>query len=70
MKRQHVAMVARPPRRDDEEIEPLTVSEDRRLLAVAGTRPNAARWAITPTLGLRQGEALGLRWPLVDLSAR
>jgi integrase len=37
---------------------------------VAGKHRNAARWAVALTLGLRQGEALGLRWPLVDLTAR
>lgn len=63
-------MVARPPRLDDEEIEPLTVEEARRLLALASKHRNAARWVIALTLGLRQGEALGLRWPLVDLTAR
>ena len=74
VKRKHVAlnvaMVARPPRLDDEEIEPLTVEEARRLLTVAGKRRNAARWAVALALGLRQGEALGLRWPLVDLAVR
>ena len=68
VKRKHVAlnvaMVAKPPRLDDEEIEPLTVEEARRLLAVASKHTaNAARWAVALTLGLRQGEALGLRWP-------
>ena len=28
---------------------------------------NAARWTVAFTLGLRQGEALGLRWADVDL---
>jgi integrase len=74
VKRKHaalnVAMVAKPPRLDDEEIEPLTIEEARRLLAVASKQRNAARWAVALTLGLRQGEALGLRWPLVDLTAR
>jgi integrase len=54
----------------NEEIEPLTITEARRLLTVAGTRRNAARWAVALTLGLRQGEVLGLQWPLVDLTAR
>jgi integrase len=59
VKRKHVAlnvaMVAKPPRLDDEEIEPLTIEEARRLLAVASKQRNAARWAVALTLGLRQG---------------
>jgi integrase len=38
------------------------------LNAVAGRR-NAARWSVGLACGLRQGEALGLRWPCVDLDA-
>ncbi|WP_052851957.1 tyrosine-type recombinase/integrase [Streptomyces avicenniae] len=55
------------PRVDEEEIEPFTVAEVRRLLAAADKRRNAARWAVALALGLRQGEALGLRWEDVDL---
>jgi len=42
----------------------------RRLLDTAGRRRNGARWAVALALGLRQGEALGLRWPDIDLDAR
>ncbi|MCA1602959.1 MAG: site-specific integrase, partial [Acidobacteria bacterium] len=74
VKRQHVAlnvaMIAKSPRLDDEEIEPLTVEEARQLLTVAGNQRNAARWAVALALGLRQGEALGLRWSMVDLNER
>ena len=37
------------------------------LLKTALTVRNGARWAIALALGLRQGEALGLRWSDVDL---
>ncbi len=40
------------------------------MLAAAGERRNAARWAVALALGLRQGEALGLRWADVDLEAQ
>jgi len=60
------ALVARPPRHETDEVEPLTVSESQRLLAVAATRPNAPRWSIALSLGLRQGEALGLMWNDLD----
>ncbi len=61
------ATLAKAPRLNDEEIEPYSVKEIQRLLAEAGKRRNSARWAIALALGLRQGEALGLRWSDVDL---
>jgi integrase len=54
--------VVRSPRMNEEEIEPLTVEEAQRVLAMADTRRNGARFAIALALGLRQGEALGLQW--------
>nr|WP_236594612.1 site-specific integrase [Saccharothrix sp. 6-C] len=36
-------------------------------MEVAQQRRNSARWAIALALGLRQGEALGLRWSDVEL---
>ena len=51
------------------EVEPYTVDEVRLLLKAALERRNSARWAIALALGLRQGEALGLRWADVDLDA-
>lgn len=59
--------LAKAPRLDDEEVEPYTVEEVQRLLAQAQEGRNAARWAIALALGLRQGEALGLKWTDVDL---
>jgi integrase len=38
-------------------------------LTEAGKHGNSARWAIALALGLRQGEALGLKWSDVDLEA-
>jgi integrase len=49
------------------EIEPLTREEARHILDVAATRRNGARWSVALALGIRQGEALGLRWSYVDL---
>jgi integrase len=48
------------------EIEPLNAEETRRTLTAAGELRNAARWSIGLALGLRQGEALGLRWKYID----
>lgn len=58
----------RPPKLRTAEIVPLTVDEARRVLAVAATRRNGARCAVALALGLRQGEALGLRWGDIDLA--
>jgi integrase len=55
------------PRGDKTRADVLTKDQARAILdAAAGTR-NAARWVVALALGLRQGEALGLRWPDVDL---
>ena len=63
------AVLAKPPRLIEEEIEPYSVEEVRQLLVEAKERRNSARWAVALALGLRQGEALGLRWSDVDLAA-
>ncbi|MFD3615946.1 tyrosine-type recombinase/integrase [Streptomyces sp. NPDC058676] len=59
--------LAKAPRLSEEEIEPYTVTEVQRLLRAADNRRNSARWAVALALGLRQGEALGLKWADVDL---
>ena len=40
------------------------------VLTAARERRNGARWAIALALGLRQGEALALRWDDIDLEAK
>jgi integrase len=50
-----------------QEVEPLNAEEARRILLTCRTDRNAARWSVALALGLRQGEALGLRWSDVDL---
>lgn len=52
-----------------QEVEPLTKDEARRLLGAAGHRRNSARWVLALATGLRQGEALALAWPNIDLDA-
>lgn len=60
------SMMDAPPR-VDQPIKPMTkVEVDHVLDTCAGTW-NAARWRVALALGLRQGEALGLRWDDVDL---
>ncbi|PXY34222.1 integrase [Prauserella coralliicola] len=53
----------RAPKIEEAEIEPLTVDDAKAILRVAHGRRNGVRWAVALALGLRQGEALGLKWP-------
>jgi integrase len=64
------AELAIPPRLDleeEDEIEPYAVDEIKAILAEANKHRNSARWAIALALGLRQGEALGLKWSDIDM---
>ncbi|GAA3421725.1 tyrosine-type recombinase/integrase [Streptosporangium vulgare] len=63
----NVATLVEAPSAASTEIEPLSREEARDILDVAGTRRNGARWSVALALGIRQGEALGLRWQYVDL---
>ncbi len=58
-----------PPTAKAKEMDPLTEAEADAVLDATVGRRNAARWSVGLALGLRQGEALGLRWPYVDLDA-
>ncbi len=46
---------------------PLSAQEARKVMAAAQAHRNAARWTVALAVGLRQSEALGLRWADVDL---
>ncbi|WBB97286.1 site-specific integrase [Solwaraspora sp. WMMA2080] len=63
------AALAKPPRLPDTEIEPYSIAEVQAILRAADDRRNSARWAVALALGLRQGEALGLKWSDVDLKS-
>ncbi|WP_131792758.1 tyrosine-type recombinase/integrase, partial [Candidatus Protofrankia datiscae] len=65
----NAAALAKPPRVVEQEVEPYSVAEVQQLLTEAAKRRNSARWVLALALGLRQGEALGLRWADVDLDA-
>ena len=58
-----------PPRLDQAEKTALTVDQARAVFGVAAGHQNASRWAVGMACGLRQGEALGLRWSYLDLDA-
>lgn len=55
------------PSKGAAEVQPLAAEDWRKVLDAAVDVPNAARWTVALALGLRQGEALGLRWEDVDL---
>jgi integrase len=52
---------------EETEHENLTGAEARAFLKATVKRRNGTRWSIALALGLRQSEALGLRWKYVDL---
>ncbi|MGW3608991.1 tyrosine-type recombinase/integrase [Micromonospora sp. NPDC005163] len=70
----NVAQLVDPPSIDEAKVEALAEAYTLRILEVAAGRRNAPRWSIAFAMGLRQGEAIGLRWragnqDLVDLDA-
>jgi integrase len=65
----NVASLVSPPRVKQNEIQPFTPQQARQFLdAVKGNRLEAL-YSVALALGLRRGEALGLRWEDVDLDA-
>ena len=58
-----------PPRLGQAGKAALSQLHARAVLNAAALRRNAARWSVGLACGFRQGEALGLRWPYVDLEA-
>jgi integrase len=65
----NVAKIAKSVAPDPPDIDPLTIDECKKILAVTAKRRNGARWSIA-MLGPRQGEVLALIWDEdVDLDA-
>ncbi|MBI4236302.1 MAG: site-specific integrase [Chloroflexi bacterium] len=66
----NVASLAAPPQVPEREFHAMSLTEARALLeAVKGDRLEAL-FTVPLAIGLRQGEALGLRWPDVDFASR
>lgn len=65
----NVVDLVSPPRSVRHEISPLDADGARRLLASAKGSRLEGLYTVAVALGLRQGEALGLRWSDVDLES-
>ncbi len=65
----NVAALVDGPRVPHHHIQPLSPDEARRLLEVVAPHRLGALFSVALAVGLRQGEALGLRWEDVDLDA-
>lgn len=65
----NVATLVDPPRIVRDEIAPLTPDEAKALLASLRDSRLEALYTVALAVGLRQGEALGLRWTDMDLEA-
>ena len=63
----NVAKLIDAPTAKKIEMQSLTEAAALAILAATARRRNPARWTAGLALGLRQGEALGLRWQYVDL---
>jgi integrase len=58
----NAAALAEAPRVERHEIQPFSVEDARRLLEASQDDRLAALYSVALAMGLRQGEALGLRW--------
>ncbi len=66
----NVATLVDAPSAVEIELTPLDAAEARAVLAAATGMRNGARWSVALAAGLRQSEALGLRWEYVDLRSQ
>ena len=65
----NVASPVAPPRVERRQVNPLTPDPARDFLAVVGCDRLEALYSVAPAVGLRKGEASGLRWEGIDLDA-
>ncbi len=65
----NVAALVEPPLVRRTPVQPLTADEARKLLETAAHDRLRVLWLVILGVGLRRGEALGLRWDDVDLEA-
>lgn len=67
VKQNAASLADNAPRVRNQPVEILTKDQADAVIAAARGKRNAARYTVAFSLGLRQGEALGLRWSDVDL---
>lgn len=65
----NAARLAKPVAHQHREVEPLSVEEARALLKQVSDHRLGSLFTVALSLGLRQGECVGLRWEDVDLEA-
>lgn len=66
----NVASLIEPPKAERFAIKPLSPAQAAHLLDAARGDRLEALYTVALTVGLRQGEALGLRWEDIDFGAR
>ena len=66
----NVATLIDAPQALGKPVDILSLEQGGRVMAAAKGKRNGARFTVAFAIGLRQGEALGLRWSDVDLDAR
>jgi integrase len=60
-RRRNPVALAKPPRVEDAEVDPFEAEGIERILTLAFRKRNGVRFVIALALGVRQGEALGLK---------
>ncbi|TDW91275.1 site-specific integrase [Kribbella sp. VKM Ac-2566] len=65
----NVADLVDSPSHDDSDFDALEELEAKTILRHSANVRNGARWSVAFALGLRQAEALGMRWKYLDLDA-
>lgn len=62
--------LAKPPRVEEEEIEPFEIDDIRRLIKTALGKRNGVRFVLALAIGTRQGETIGLKWSRLNDKTR
>jgi integrase len=62
--------LAKPPRVEEDEIEPFEIDDIRRLIKTALDKRNGVRFVLALAIGTRQGETIGLKWSRLNDKTR
>jgi integrase len=68
--RRNPVELVKPPRVDEDEVDPFEIEEIQRLIKTALARRNGVRFVLALSLGTRQGETIGLRWDRLNMSTK